>query len=347
MASLLSYLLAGSEQEEVYATNALTYLLEQRQSYADALLTDWAKQTGVTLPLQLTFTAEMRVDEGRCDIAGQDASGTTHIMLEGKFWAALTDNQPGTYLTVLRRATDNGLLIFVAPNARFETVWPELLRRVAFSGYAINGRATEAAQLRFAKLHGTGCVLALTSWAAVLNTLESEAVRAGDTGYVSDVQQLAALCERMDTTGFLPLKSSDLNSTVGRRHIELRLLLDDLQKRLVHTGVAAKNPGTVKSGDWWPMLLAERRAYLRFWVQGWAMHRQTPCWLVFPKAGDNLMSEEELSRLQRLFRETPARLVADREYWFVPLFPKLGAERDAVLQDLLLQVSSVGKLLAG
>lgn len=345
MASLLSYLLAGSEQEEVYATNALTYLLEQRRTYADALLSDWAKQTGAVLP-QLTFSAEMRADEGRCDIVGQDVSGTVHLMVEGKFWAALTDNQPTTYLTALRRATEHGLLIFVVPQARYETVWPELLRRAAAHGHAINGRAIEMAHLRFARLQGTGCVLAITSWAAVLNALEAEAVRAGDTSYVSDVQQLAALCERMDTTGFLPLKSSDLNSTVGRRHIELRMLLDDLQKRLLHSGAVAKNPGTVKSGDWWPMLVAQRRAYLRFWVQGWSAYRQTPCWLVFPKSGDNLLNTDEMARLQRLAHEVPARLIADREYWSVPLFPRIGVERDAVLADLHVQVEAVASSLA-
>lgn len=37
--------------------------------------------------------------------------------------------------------------------------------------------------------------------------------------------------------------------------------------------------------------------------------------------------------------------IADREYWFVPLFPKIGVERDAVLQDLQAQVSAVGTLL--
>lgn len=175
--------------------------------------------------------------------------------------------------------------MFVAPKARFETVWPELLRRAASSGHALDGCATESPQSRFVWLQGTGRVLALTSWAAVLSILESEAVQAGDTGYVSDVRQLAALCERMDTTGFLPLKSADLNSTVGRRHIELRLLLDDLQKRLPHSGAASKVPGAVKSVEWWPILLSQRRAYLRFWVHGWATHRQTPCWLVFPKTG--------------------------------------------------------------
>jgi len=52
-----------------------------------------------------------------------------------------------------------------------------------------------------------------------------------------------------------------------------------------------------------------------------------------------------LNRLQRLSRETPARLIGDRDYWFVPLFPKIGLERDGVLQDLQAQVSAVGTLL--
>lgn len=188
--------------------------------------------------------------------------------------------------------------MFVAPQARFETIWSELLRRAGLSGRPIENGATEVGQLRFVSLKA----LAITSWAAVLNALEAEAVQAGDIRYVSDVQQLTALSERMDTTGFLPLRSSDLNSTVGRRHVELKMLLDDLQKRLLHSGVAAKNPGTMKSGDWWPMLLVQRRAFLR--LQGWATHRPTPCWLVFPKTGDNLLDQDELNRLQRLARES-------------------------------------------
>lgn len=125
----------------------------------------------------------------------------------------------------------------------------------------------------------------------------------------------------------------------------MRLLLDDLQKKLLHSGVAAKLPGTVKAVEWWPLLLAESRAYLRFWVHGWSVHRQTPLWLVFPKSGDRLLSQEAVTRLQRLAREAPARLVADREYWFVPLFPRIGAERNVVLEGLEIQVAAIGDLI--
>jgi hypothetical protein len=68
-------------------------------------------------------------------------------------------------------------------------------------------------------------------------------------------------------------------------------------------------------------------------------------WLVFPKSGDRLLTQEAVNRLQRLARETPPRLVADREYWLIPLFPRIGAERDVVLEDLKKQVAAIGSLI--
>lgn len=342
--SLLSHLLAGSEKEEVYATSALTYLLGRQAHYRDALVADWASLTGAALPQGLLFRSETRAGDGWCDVAGIDNMGQTHLLIEGKFWAALTDHQPGSYLTALRESSAAGMLIFVAPAIRFETIWPEIVRRAQESGHAIAGSTQASPDLRFVRL-ASGHTLALTSWTALLNRLEAAGARAGDADFVSDVRQLAALCERMDSTSFLPLKATELTSAVGRRHIQLRLLLDELQKRLFSEAVATRNPGTIKSVEWWPLLLKEKRAYLRFWVQGWAAHRETPCWLAFPKAGDRLLDEQQRSRLERLRHDEPARLLDDAEYWMVPLFPRLAAERHDVLSDMLRQVREVAELL--
>ncbi|ABO55095.1 hypothetical protein LA345_13135 [Burkholderia vietnamiensis] len=342
--SLLSHLLAGSEKEEVYATSALTYLLGREAHYRDALVADWASLTGTALPAGLSFRSEARAGDGWCDVAGLDNMGQTHLLVEGKFWAALTDNQPGSYLDGLSDSTTSGMLIFVAPAIRFETLWPELLRRAQASGHEIAGSAQGMSDLRFARL-ASGNTLALTSWTALLNRLEAAGSRAGDADFVSDVRQLAALCERMDSTSFLPLKASELTSAIGRRHIQLRLLLGELQKTLFTEEVATRNPGTVKSSEWWPLLLNEKRAYLRFWVQGWAAHRETPCWLAFPKVGDLLLDEPQRSKLGRLAHEEPSRLVDDTDYWMVPLYPLLAAERHDVLTDLLGQVRKVAALL--
>ena len=47
----------------------------------------------------------------------------------------------------------------------------------------------------FVSLEGTGNVLALTSWSAILNALQAEGAKAGDHSFVSDVRQLVDLCE--------------------------------------------------------------------------------------------------------------------------------------------------------
>lgn len=342
--SLLSHLLAGSEKEEVYATRALTYLLDQQAGYRDALIADWASITGAALPVGLLFRAEARAGNGWCDVAGIDTMGQVHVLIEGKFWAALTANQPGSYLDALAASTTTGVLIFVAPAMRFETLWPEILRRASASGHAAAGPTQGPPELRFVRL-ASGNVLALTSWTALLNRLEAAGVRAGDNDFVSDVRQLEALCARMDSTSFLPIKPEELTSVVGRRHIQLRLLLDDLQKQLFNSTVATRDPGKIKSAEWWPLLINDKRAYLRFWVQGWASHRETPCWLAFPKVGDRLLDEQQRSSLGRLAHEEPSRLVDDDEYWMVPLFPRIGAERHDVMDDLLEQVRGVAALI--
>ena len=151
----------------------------------------------------------------------------------------------------------------------------------------------------------------------------------------------------MDDTGFLPLRSAELTSNVARRFLQLRALMDDLQKRLFTLGVATKDPTKSKSVEWWPILLASRRAYLRFWPSGWADHRETPLWLAFPRTDGNLLSAQQADRLRSLQGETPARLIVTQEYWLVPLYPLMGAERDDVLDDLVRQVETVRTLIQG
>ncbi|VVD29248.1 hypothetical protein [Paraburkholderia dioscoreae] len=199
--------------------------------------------------------------------------------------------------------------------------------------------------LRFATLK-SGHTLALTSWGAVLNFLEGEGIKATDAAFVSDVRQLEALCARMDVSGFLPLTATEMTCAVGRRYAQLRLLLDDLQQRLFAAGVATKNPGTIKSTEWWPLLLSDARAYLRFWIQGWSTHRETPCWLAIPRSGERLLNADQFARIERLDHEHPSRLIKESDYWLVPLYPKLGVERHDVLLDMLEQVRGVADLIA-
>ena len=70
----------------------------------------------------------------RVDLVGFDEHGDESALIEVKFWAGLTDNQPVTYLERLRTDDKPAVLLFVAPRARLETLWPEVLRRAEKGG---------------------------------------------------------------------------------------------------------------------------------------------------------------------------------------------------------------------
>ena len=63
------------------------------------------------------------------DLAVFGHDGQERILLEAKFWAGLTENQPGTYLARLPDDGATSVLLFVAPEARLESIWTELRRR--------------------------------------------------------------------------------------------------------------------------------------------------------------------------------------------------------------------------
>ena len=90
----------------------------------------------------------------RPDLAGFDRDGRERVLIEAKFWAGLTGNQPVAYLERLPANTPSALL-FVAPAARLETLWNELLRTVAKSQSGITlASGSEAAEPRSAAVGG-------------------------------------------------------------------------------------------------------------------------------------------------------------------------------------------------
>ncbi|PRZ56362.1 hypothetical protein BX589_10112 [Paraburkholderia fungorum] len=335
--SLLSHLLAGSEREEVYSTSALAYLLARNALCRAALLDDWRKEFGLALSGDLAFKTEALAGGGICDIAGVDAEGLTRVLIEGKFWASLTDHQPGSYLDALDQ-DGGGLLLFVAPGRRFETLWPELLRRASDRGVRVEEQPTQTPHMRRASLAGSGSVLALTSWNALLDALRGQAARLSDPSLAADIDQLAELCRRMDETGFLPLRSSEMSSEVGLRIVQLQDVFVDLLNRLFARGIASKQPKLKNSNDWRPIRVGRRRAYLRFWFGGWATHRATPFWLAFPRTGDDLLDAEQWALLARLETQTPPGIVKEDSHWMLPLHLPLGVERSDVLDALFDQV---------
>ena len=92
-------------------------------------------------------------DGARVDLVGFDDKGSERLLVELKFWAELTDKQPGAYLE--RLPAGAAVLLFVVPGTRVEYLWPEVLRR-ADEKYALSPAPARQGRLRSATLDDRG-----------------------------------------------------------------------------------------------------------------------------------------------------------------------------------------------
>lgn len=78
--------------------------------------------------------------------------------------------------------------------------------------------------------------LLLTSWAELLEHMETQSKLKGDSVAEADIQQLRGLTNRMDTDIFVPWRSEDLGPEFPKRVLGLITLVDDA----TNSGIAEK-----------------------------------------------------------------------------------------------------------
>jgi hypothetical protein len=127
--SLLAHVAPGlTLQRENLATKSLLYLLrtygEAHEAFIELLST-----IGYVVPGDLKFSTQVRMQHGSIpDLVGATTDGTGVLLVESKFWAPLTPNQPTGYLR--RLPTDReAMVLFVAPEGRYEELWQQLVAR--------------------------------------------------------------------------------------------------------------------------------------------------------------------------------------------------------------------------
>ena len=208
------------------ATSSLAYILDSSDA-AKAALQEKLHTGGVEVGTIGRVTAEVGgEDQERVDLVAFNKAGEERVLIEAKFWANLTKNQPVTYLKRLPEDDKSAVLLFLAPEKRLHTLWPQLRREARKGGFELVGEH-EAGGLRTATIAGSNRHLMLTSWRALLCAMESRAGLAGDVPAGEDIRQLKGLCGREDSDAFLPLRSDELGPDVPRRLRDLKKLVDD------------------------------------------------------------------------------------------------------------------------
>lgn len=302
-ASILAYLASRlTSQTEVLATEALGYILSRSTASRRALHQLVHRTDGQAGPSYTQVQTEVAgEDNERVDLVAFDESGTERLLIEAKFWAGLTDNQPNTYIKRLRKGGDPSVLLFVAPRTRIETLWPKLLE-IGRKEYDLQEEDHTASDMKSAAIDGSSRRLSLTSWRSLLDTLTAEARLAGDVVAEQDIRQLSALCERQDAEAFLPLRPQEFALDIPRRLLNLQLLIDDATMRAKEAGIVDTSGLIVtpratgygrylrigREGHAWAQ--ARFEVNYRYWIE----RQETP--LFFSLFGSDDMSSDEIEK---------------------------------------------------
>lgn len=329
----------SSNRREDLATEALAHVLRQSPAARRALE---SLTTAVGVDANLVRFSTQQADAAsasRPDLAAYDTDGNLQLLIEAKFGAGLTSNQPHEYL----RQTDGAVLV-VAPARRLETLWPELRRRAEQLGpLEVEVRAGDTRWSRVDRR----VTLALTSWRGLLDPIMT-AVAAQDAGTLGDVEQLVALCDVFESEAFVPFTSEELTGEFGRRFMELIQIVDDLTARLLTFADVNKNGLRATPGrGWYGQYLNFAGAATCLFVDAdrWGKSGLTPLWFTvksgFGTQHDPDLVEQALSPLWRTVNQPRLR----EGTWEVPLNVPIGTDRDSVLEALLAQLTRIAELL--
>jgi hypothetical protein len=346
MDSLLGYLTPRfATQPENLATESLNYIIS-RSTAASRSLVSFIQNLGVSTPETLVFRTQATGTDGCIpDLVGSDVDGKQLIILEVKFWAPLTENQPVLYLKRLP-AELPAALVFIAPAARLTLLWSELLLRCRDAKIGLGAEREISSEVRSRSV-GDRHVLAIASWRTLISHLLQRLNLEADGAAVADMIQLQGLCARMDDDAFLPLHSEELSSSIAARLMQFCRLIDDVVTRLVVEGrvsIAGVRASGSAGSYFRSMKISEYGCSLEVNADFWHKRRATPIWL---RVKDPGWKPARLVRdiLSPLGLTDPPRVLDADDALLVPIRLPTGVERQEVLDDVFAQVLEVAALL--
>lgn len=337
-----SLALRFAHSAEDLATEALAFILERSATAAKAF--EDLIQLGVPGLSDLSYrTQDGTQDGGFVDLVGTDPNGVRVLLVEAKFWAGLTGNQPVAYLRALP-ANRNAALIILCPADRIPSLWHECRRLLDEAGVRMPTSRSVVGDYRVSKV-AEQHVFGMLSWNTVLNRLQADLDAAGERDR-ADVRQLMGLAGKMDRESFLPLKQSELDPNVGRRVHQYAKMVDDVVRKLERDGfVSTKGLSTGGSqGSYGRFLhMADHYCFFHFSPRQWYRTADCPLWL---NVKDNKWkTPPALFDRLRPFRDEPRRLFDYNGVPHIPVYPPTGVEYDRVVESLVHQIREVGTVL--
>ena len=350
MKSLFGHIvLNNTSQAENLATEALNYILSNsnaaRVGFTRFLLTIDSRFTD-----DLYFkTQDYGEDNAIPDLVGVDSDNDPICMIESKFWAGLTDNQPVTYIKRLKQ-NKTSVLLFLVPSKRLESIWNEVSDRCKDAGMHLESETRDHYHIS-ANLNQNN-YLAAIDWNSLLTLIETELDAAGDYLIKSDLLQLKGLCNQMDEESFLPIDSTEISPMIARRNMQFYDIVNEVISIGQSKGIYSKNRLTAGGGMYYYANYFQIDEFfygLRFDNESWYNRLNTPLWLeVYGKGWRK--APEERPKVKKALSDLKSykknKLFFDKfEVALVPLKIELGVEKNRIIESLIKQIDEIDNLL--
>ena len=332
--TLLAHL-AGklSSHHEDIAVEALGFILKSEA--ARNATVKMLEHHGVSGVPVIRFETQVSLeDRTRPDLAGLDRKNKPAVLIEAKFWAGLTENQPNAYLN---RLPQKGVLLFVAPAQRIESLWAVLRKLAKVTQPRPDDEKTEFKRVMVSKRY-----LMLTSWKYLLEWLET----AGDSHSRNGVLELRGLVDRLDQDAFLPIRPVEFAPEIPRRMLNLITLVDDSVTRGKNDGWISTEglkvtPQATGYGRY--VYVAEAGAWFGIDFARWARadYPDTPLWLRLQEWDGTVTIAHLRQALEDLFQSDPQGCFDEGEGLCVPIMLPTAVEHPAVLNAVVARIKDV------
>ena len=333
------------EKPENVVVAALEHVLHT-SSTARRVLTGLASM-GTNPPTVTAYKSQLSDDGTRPAIVGINEAGSEVVIIEAKFWAGLTDQQPQGYLERLR-SSDNAVLCFIVPDSRRSSLWPEVIGRLGIEDPQQLGDGLATFDIAVDESRR----LTMITWSSLLQAMTEATQAAGDLSTAHDIEQLAGLADHLQHEGFIPFSSQDLGQDAPR----LINQLVDVAYETVQTGVARGHfsmDGMRSANTWFRytryFAVNDLGLSLSVHYLWWKDLGHSPIWLHLQGDRDSIAFEhftDARTRLQKLESALPPKMIVmDDGFPVFPLELLCGVDFDQVVESLTEQVVKIVELL--
>ena len=282
----------------------------------------------------------------RPDISGKNEEGKEVLLIEAKFWASLTPNQPNGYLKRLEKDT---VLIFLVPPSRTRIIFKEVESRISENH---NDLKLDTENLSLF-IPSTQQYVIVKSWNQILNSIKSKLEQTNNIALLSDLNQIIGLCESIDSESFQPITDEDLSPKIPKNINSYYIVVDKVVDELKNRNSKITTKGLIKS--------PQRYGYHRYFATKelgmnfalkldlWEKCADTPFWLSIHNINitewvTTLELEQSLKNICAKYNLTLVPYLNNKGF-FISIKPALFETEDIVVRDLADKIEDLIKAI--